>query len=120
MNVTEYSPLALAYLGDAYYELLVRAHLLEQGNMPTAELNRRAKEFVTAVKQSQMVDIILPNLTETETAVYKRGRNAHSAHTPKSAAAVQYRRATGFECLFGYLYVKGDTERANQIFELLI
>ena len=120
MNVTEYSPLALAYLGDAYYELLVRAHLLSQGNMPTAELNKRAKEFVTAVKQSSLVDIILPHLTENETTVYKRGRNAHSAHTPKSAAAVQYRRATGFECLFGYLYVKGETERAKQLFELLI
>lgn len=120
MNVTEYSPLALAYLGDAYYELLVRAYLLEQGNMPTAELNRRAKEYVTAVKQSAMVDIILPHLSESETAAYKRGRNAHSAHTPKSAAAVQYRRATGLECLFGYLFVKGETERARQLFELLV
>lgn len=120
MNVNEYSPLALAYLGDAYYELLVRAHLLGQGNMPTSELNKRAKEYVTAVKQSGMVDTLLPHLSETELAAYKRGRNAHSAHTPKSAAAVQYRRATGLESLFGYLYVKGDTERALSLFKLLV
>lgn len=120
MNVNEYSPLSLAYLGDAYYELLVRAYLLEQGNMPTSELNKRAKEYVTAVKQSNMVDIILPHLSENELAAYKRGRNAHSAHTPKSAAAVQYRRATGLESLFGYLFVKGETERAQQLFELLV
>ncbi len=120
MNVNEYSPLALAYLGDAYYELLVRAYLLEQGNMPTSELNKRAKEYVTAVKQSDMVDIMLPYLTEIELAAYKRGRNAHSAHTPKSAAAVQYRRATGLESLFGYLFVKGETERAQRLFKLLV
>ena len=120
MNVNEYSPLSLAYLGDAYYELLVRAHLLEQGNMPTSELNKRAKEYVTAVKQSKMVDIILQHLSENELAAYKRGRNAHSAHTPKSAAAVQYRRTTGLESLFGYLFVKRETERAQQLFELLV
>lgn len=120
MKVNEYSPLALAYLGDAYYELLVRAHLLELGNMPASELNKRAKEYVTAVKQSGMVDMLLPHLNETELAAYKRGRNAHSAHTPKSAAAVQYRRATGLESLFGYLYVKGETERAMELFNLLV
>ncbi len=120
MNVNEYSPLALAYLGDAYWELLVRSHLLEQGNMPASELNKRAKEFVTAVKQSKLVDIMLPLLTEEEVTVYKRGRNAHSAHTPKSAAAVQYRRATGLECLFGYLYAKGEAQRAVQLFKMLV
>ncbi|MBR6506322.1 MAG: ribonuclease III [Clostridia bacterium] len=120
MNVNEYSPLALAYLGDAYYELMVRAHLLEQGNMPASELNKRAKEYVTAVKQSEMVEALLPHLSETELAAYKRGRNAHSPHTPKSAAAVQYRRATGLESLFGYLYVKGETERALSLFRLLV
>lgn len=120
MNVNEYSPLALAYLGDAYYELMVRAHLLEQGNMPASELNKRAKEYVTAVKQSEMVEALLPHLSETELAAYKRGRNAHSPHTPKSAAAVQYRRATGLESLFGYLYVKGETERALSLFKLLV
>ena len=78
MNVNEYSPLALAYLGDAYYELMVRAHLLEQGNMPASELNKRAKEYVTAVKQSEMVEALLPHLSETELAAYKRGRNTHS------------------------------------------
>lgn len=120
MNVNEYSPLALAYLGDAYYELMVRAHLLEQGNMPASELNKRAKEYVTAVKQSEMVEALLPHLSETELAAYKRGRNAHSPHTPKSAAAVQYRRATGLESLFGYLYVKGENERALSLFKLLV
>ena len=120
MNVNEYSPLALAYLGDAYYELMVRAHLLEQGNMPASELNKRAKEYVTAVKQSEMVEALLPHLSETELAAYKRGRNAHSPHTPKSAAAVQYRRATGLESLFGYLYVKCETERALSLFRLLV
>ena len=118
MNVNEYSPLALAYLGDAYYELLVRSHLLELGNMPTSELNKRAKEYVTAVKQSGMVDMLLPHLNETELAAYKRGRNAKTGAPAKNASMIDYRVASGFEALLGYLYLTGKYERLLEILKL--
>ena len=104
-RLAEAGPLTLAYMGDAVFELL------------TPELNRLARGYVTAVAQSAAVERLLPLLDEDETAVYKRGRNAKSAHAPKSAGAVEYRRATGLECLFGYLYLAGRIERARALFE---
>ena len=112
-----YAPLVLAYMGDAYIELLTRAYLIGDGDCNTAALNVRAKEFVTAVSQSAAVERIMPFLTEEELAVYKQGRNAKSNHSPRSASAVDYRRATGLECLFGWLYFSGKQERAKELFE---
>jgi ribonuclease-3 family protein len=112
-----YAPLVLAYMGDAYIELLTRAYLIGDGDCNTATLNIRAKDFVTAVSQSAAVERILPFLTEEELTVYKQGRNAKSNHSPRSASAVDYRRATGLECLFGWLYFSGRHERAQELFE---
>jgi len=103
-----YAPLVLAYMGDAYIELLTRAYLIGDGDCNTATLNIRAKDFVTAVSQSA---------AEEELTVYKQGRNAKSNHSPRSASAVDYRRATGLECLFGWLYFSGRHERAQELFE---
>ncbi len=116
-RLAETGPLTLAYMGDAVFELLTRERIVLAGEKPPAELNRLARGYVTAVAQSAAVERLLPLLDEDETAVYKRGRNAKSAHAPKSAGAVEYRRATGLECLFGYLYLAGRIERARALFE---
>lgn len=113
-----YSPLVLAYMGDAYIEILTRGYLIGSGDCNTASLNISAKDFVTASSQSAAVDKLLPVFTGEELAVYKRGRNAKSNHSPRSASAVVYRRATGLECLFGYLYFSGKHERAEELFRL--
>lgn len=111
-----YSPLVLAYMGDAYIELLTREYIIGCGDCTTAALNSRAKDFVTALSQSAAVDKLIPMLDEEELVVYKQGRNAKSNHSPRSASAVVYRRATGLECLFGYLYFSGKHERAAELF----
>ena len=116
-RLAEAGPLTLAYMGDAVFELLTRERIVLAGEKPPAELNRLARGYVTAVAQSAAVERLLPLLDEDETAVYKRGRNAKSAHAPQCAGAVEYRRATGLECLFGYLYLAGRIERARALFE---
>lgn len=113
-----YSPLVLAYMGDSYIELLTRATIIGSGDCNPAALNSQAKAFVTAASQSAAVDKLLPVLNEEELAVYKQGRNAKSNHSPRSASAADYRRATGLECLFGYLYFNGNTERAQELFRI--
>lgn len=116
----DYSPLVLAYLGDAFFETLTRASLIGSGDCKTSELNRRAKAFVTAEAQSGLADRLMPFLNEEELAVYKSGRNAKSAHRSRSASVLDYRRATGFESLFGYLWISGKTDRAKELFNLCV
>ncbi len=113
-----YSPLTLAFLGDAVYSLLVRDMLIKQSNKPTGKLHKESINLVNAAFQSQMIRELLPHLTEDETAVFKRGRNAHSAHSPKNQSEADYRYATGFEALFGYLFLCGKTERLKELFNL--
>ena len=113
----EYSPLVLAYLGDVVVELAVRERLVRAGNVPPEKLHEKAMLFVTAEKQSEAVERILPHLTEAEAETYKRGRNA-KARVPKSASAAEYRRATGLECLFGHLYLSENKDRINELFEI--
>ncbi len=110
--------LVLAYMGDAVIELLARRHIIGDGDCRISELNVEAKKYVTAVSQSAAVERVLPHLTEKEQQMFKYGRNAKGVHTPKSASAVDYRRATGLECLFGYLYLIGETDRAKSLFDI--
>lgn len=113
-----YSPLTLAYLGDGVYELLVRETLVLQNNRPNGQLHREALRFVSATGQSNGLEAILPLLTEGEEAVFKRGRNSDSiAH--RNTDVIQYKRATGLECLFGYLYLIGATDRIHELFTAL-
>ena len=109
---------SLAYVGDASLEVMVRRFLVGLGITGSGKLNRLALDFVRATSQSAALDNILPHLTEEESYIYKRGRNAHGISIPKSASAREYRRATGFEALFGYLELSGKTERAAELFEL--
>ena len=104
----------LAYLGDAVLEVLVRRRIVEAG---TEHPSEAALSYVTAAAQSDALEHILPLLTETEEDVYRRGRNCVHANVPKKATVAQYRRATGFEALFGYLHLAGDTARAEMLFE---
>lgn len=113
-----YSPLVLAYLGDSYYETLAREYIISDGNCVVSKLNEQIKEIITAVSQSKIVDIILPHLDDTEIWFYKTGRNARNTHHARSAEAVEYRRATGLECLFGYLYLSEKHERARELFNI--
>ena len=116
IDIKNISPGALAYLGDAVIELMVREYAVLKGISDAGKLNEIARNFVTAAEQSIALEKILPILTEQELAYFKRGRNIHSSNIPKSSSVAEYRRATGFEVLFGYLYITGQTERKKQLF----
>lgn len=117
-NIThpkQLSPLVLAFLGDAVFELMVRQKLVEKGNAPIGQLHRQSVEHVCAAAQAAGAHAIQPFLTEEELAIYKRGRNTHN-NTPKNTDPVQYRCATGLETLFGYLYLQERSNRAEELF----
>ena len=107
--------MTLAYIGDGVYELVIRTILVKHGNCPVNQLHTRASSLVKASAQSAMMEILEPMLTPEELAVYKRGRNAHSPTMAKHATMADYRRATGFEALMGYLYLKEDFLRIFQL-----
>ena len=117
--LSEYSGAALAYLGDAVMEVLVRRMLVGRGIGNAGKLSALSLDYVRATNQSRGLEGLLAHLTEEETAVYHRGRNAAGAH-PKSASVNDYRRATGLEALFGYLHLKGDTERLDTLFGIYV
>ena len=106
-------------MGDSVYELLVREHLSKQGSMPAHTLHILAVRLVRASAQAHAVEIIGPLLTEDEATILKRGRNANSTNVPKNSNPADYRLATGLEALFGYLYLKGDQQRINELFEII-
>lgn len=118
MDPKQLSGQELAYFGDAVIELLTRKTLLEKGLRNVGELNRAALGYVQATAQSRALDNIYPLLTEEELLVFKRGRNNHVGAIPKSASAIEYRRATGLEALFAYLWLSGDTARAESLFRI--
>lgn len=116
MTPEELNGLTLAYLGDAVIELIVREKIIESGISDVGRMNEIARTFVKATEQSSAVNNIIDILDEDELAFFKRGRNT-KGNTPKSASAVEYRRATGLESLFAYLYLKGRRERMKELFE---
>lgn len=114
-DAAQISPLTLAYLGDGVYELLVREKLVLRSNKSNGKLHFEATHFVSAKAQSEFVEKIMDILTEEEIAVYKRGRNS-DAVPPKNTELSDYKRATGLEALFGYLYLSGQMERVEFLF----
>ena len=116
-NTNMYSPLALAFLGDAVYGLLVRERVLLQANRLAGQLDSLSTGLVNDAAQARAVKNLLPELTETELAVYKRGRNAHPGHTPKHQSEGDYHSATGLEALFGWLYLNKDETRLRALFD---
>lgn len=111
-DIRLFSPLTLAFVGDAFYELVIRTMVTEEGNKSVDTLNRKKTKYVRAAAQSAMMHSIEELLTEEETAAYHRGRNAHPKTTAKGASVTDYRHATGFEALIGHLYLTGQTDRA--------
>lgn len=116
----ESSPLTLAFLGDAVFELLARAWVFERSDAPLNQLSKETRACVSAVAQSKFYGQLEPLLTEEETAILKRGRNAKSNTVSKNAKITEYRRATGLEALFGYLFAQGNTERLLELFNKLM
>lgn len=111
VDVQSYSPLALAYIGDAVYELAVRSLIMNRGNIQVNKMHRKAASLVKAEAQAKFYKLLEADLTTEETAVYKRGRNAKSGTVAKNATMKDYRMATGFEALIGYLYLTEQFER---------
>lgn len=115
VDIHTYSPLTLAYIGDGIYDLVIRSLVVAKGNTRASELHKRTSQIVKAHTQAEMMEVLLPILTEEEAAVYKRGRNAKSFTMAKNATMSDYRKATGFEALMGYLYLKDEFERLVEL-----
>lgn len=118
-EINQYSPLALAFLGDVIYEKLVREYLTLKGNMPVAKLHKLSVEKVCAEYQARAVKLVKPMLNEGELDVLRRGRNASGINAPKHSTVAEYRHATSLECLFGYLHLSGNEERVEEIFNII-
>ena len=119
MELSDITVPAMAYLGDGVLEVCVRTYLVaERGLSTSAHLNRASLDFVRASAQSEAMGRLEPHLTESEAAVYRRGRNMGHGNVPKSASVAEYRRATGREVLFGFLSLTGQTERLDRLFRL--
>lgn len=111
VDICTYSPLALAYIGDAVYELVVRTKVINRGSMQVNKMHKKSAELVKAETQAKLIRMLEEDLTPEELSVFKRGRNAKSATMAKNATMVDYRMATGFEALAGYLYLTEQFER---------
>lgn len=119
-DINSYSPLALAYVGDAVYELYIRTLLLSRGNAPVHKLHRQSVAFVKAKAQSDIVHKLMERLDSVEQDVVRRGRNAKSGTIPKNADVADYKYATGFETLLGYLYIKQDFARLLEVMRISV
>lgn len=119
-DVNTYSPLTLAFLGDCVYDLIIRTKLLEEGNRPVNTLHKQKSNLVRAEKQAEMADAMKEMLSEEEYEIYKRGRNAKTVSHAKNAGLSDYHKATGFECLLGYLYLQGNVDRILELVKAVI
>ena len=115
VDLKTYSPLTLAYIGDGVFELIIRSVIVGKGNTKASQLHYQTSHIVKAETQAKLIDALEADLTEEEADVYRRGRNAKSPTMAKNATMADYRKATGFEALMGYLYLKDDFERAVEL-----
>lgn len=119
-TVSELSPLVLAYLGDAVWELYARNHVLTKGIRRPSELHRAATAYVSAAAQAKLAAELWESLNDEEQAIMRRGRNAKSGHVRRNADVLDYRHSTGFEALIGYLYGNGSHERLEQVCQMAL
>ncbi len=119
-DINQYSPLVFAYMGDAVYELFVRTLIVGKGNGPVHKLHKQSVDLVKAKAQSDTIHRLMESLSPDEQDVVRRGRNAKSATIPKNADVTEYRYATGFEALLGYLYLKKDYDRLIWLLKLSV
>jgi ribonuclease-3 family protein len=115
VDIRTYSPLTLAYIGDGIYDLVIRSLVVAKGNTKAGELHKRTSQIVKAHTQAEMMKVIEPLLTEEEADIYRRGRNAKSPTMAKNATMSDYRKATGFEALMGWLYLQDEFERLVEL-----
>ena len=120
VNAYQYSPLALAYMGDSILDLLVKKYFVTHSNMQPHKYHVEVSKIVKAVNQADYIDRIMEELSEDELDVYKRGRNTNTHSKAKNATMGQYRNATGLEALYGYLYLKGDMDRLQYFVDGMI
>ena len=114
------SNLGLAHIGDCVYELLVRSDIVAHGGVTNQKMHRLTVDMVKAPAQAAAMEKLLPQLTEEERAVYLRGRNTRVRSVPKNAELGEYHAATGLECLFGWLYLRGEHARINELFDAIV
>ena len=115
-----YSPLVLAYIGDAVYELLIRTKVINHGSMQVNKMHKKSASLVKAETQANIIKAIQDDLTEEELAVFRRGRNAQVHSIPSHASRAQYSTATALEALFGWLYLGGHRQRASDLFDVMM
>lgn len=115
VDMKTYSPLTLAYIGDGIYELIIRTVIVGRGNCPPNKLHKKVIQLVKASAQAELMERLLPLLTEEEEKIYRRGRNAKSYTIAKNASMQDYRKATGLEALMGYLYLNENTDRVIEL-----
>lgn len=120
VDIKQYSPLALAYMGDCIFDLCVRSYILKQANMSANKLHQKSKALVNATSQSKMYKHLIEIVPEEEKAILKRGRNAHTNTKAKNATMIDYKNATGLEALFGYLYFKEEYSRIDELFKICL
>ncbi|MEE0930733.1 MAG: ribonuclease III domain-containing protein [Acutalibacteraceae bacterium] len=120
IDLRQISPLTLSFIGDGVYDLMIREYIISLANRPVGQLNSRKVSVVNCKFQAECAEILEPNLTEEELVIYKRGKNANVHSVPKNAEKVDYHTATGFEALFGYLYLKKDIYRIRELFNLIV
>ena len=118
VDIREYSPLTLAYIGDCIYDVVLKSLVINEGTKQVNKLHQETSKLVQASAQSLMMRTMQEHLTEEEHAVYKRGRNAKSVSPAKNQSITDYRRATGFEALLGYLYLKKDYKRLLELVKI--
>jgi len=118
--LSSYSPLVLAYIGDAVYELYIRTLLLSKGNAPVHKLHKKSVDYVKAKAQSDIIHKMMEQLDAEEQDIVRRGRNAKSGTIPKNADVTEYRYATGVETLLGYLYIKQDYSRLLELLKISV
>ncbi|MCM1134994.1 MAG: ribonuclease III [Clostridium sp.] len=118
VDIRTYSPLTLAYIGDAVYDLIFRTMVVQRGNAPANKLHIQTIRYVKAPAQAVLAEAILDELTPEEDAVYKRGKNAKPYTMAKNATMWEYKKATGLEALIGYLYLTEQMERAMELVQI--
>ena len=117
VDIHTYSPLVLAFIGDGIFDLILRSVLVGRGNRAVEGLHKSKSKYVKAGAQAQMAEALLPEMTQEEQDVYRRGRNAKSYTSAKNASIAEYRKATGLEALCGYLYLQGKTQRLMDLID---
>ena len=120
INVNDYSPLTLAYIGDGIYEIVVRTIIVDEANRQVNKIHKASSQLVKAQSQAKMIHLIMDMLTEEEKSIYKRGRNAKAVTRAKNASMSDYRVATGFEALMGWLYLSGQSDRMMELMKTSI